>query len=59
MKDRSQYPLAFVISESKLKIHMTLSDTNDCFALYVNSMNYLKLPFKYDMTLEGDKDVKF
>ena len=40
------------------KLHTTLSEENDMFLLYVNGMEFLSLPYKYDLVPEGDKGVK-
>ena len=54
MKDRSQYPLSLTLPEYNLKIQSSLAVENDAFILYVNSVNFLTLPYKYDMTKERD-----
>ena len=32
---------------------------DDIFVLYTNSVNFLALPFKYDLRPDGDPDIKF
>ena len=59
LKDRTQYPLYLVLPEYNAKMHMMLSAKNDMFKLYVNGMEYLSLPYKYDLVPEGDKSIKF
>ena len=38
---------------------MTLSTEHDMFILYVNQMNFYKLPYKFDLTKESDSGVKY
>ena len=47
-----------MIPEFNLKLHMTLSDDCEYFELYVNGEKFFDLPFKYDLTPEGDVNVK-
>ena len=38
---------------------MKLSPSEDYFILLVNSKNFYSLPYRYDLTPEGDKDVRY
>ena len=38
---------------------MNLSTDNDMFLLYVNKVDFLQLPYKYDQTPDGDSNVTY
>ena len=38
---------------------MSLGPNNDIFILYINSMDFLALPYKFDLTPERDPKVTF
>ena len=38
---------------------MTLSAENDMFLLFVNQIDFYNLPYKYDLTQEGDSNVQY
>ena len=59
LKDKSQYPLNLVLAESKLKLNMQLSTEEDSFLLYINSINFHQLPYKFDLVEEADMSVKY
>ena len=42
---------------NNLKLHMKLDDDSKMFTLFVNGVNFLNLPYKYDVTPEGDFSV--
>ena len=57
IKDKAQYPLYLTLAEYKLKIHMSLNPQGDMFDLYVNQVDFLSLPYKYDLVPDGDPSV--
>ena len=59
LKDRSQYPISLVIPQHNLKLHMNLGADDDIFVLYTNAVNFLALPYKYDLKPDKDPDIKF
>ena len=48
MTDRSQYPLSLVLPEQHLKINAILSEENDVFDLFINRVDFFKLPYRFD-----------
>ena len=59
LKDKSTYPLQLTIPQYKVKLGMDLSAKNDIFMLSVNMMSYIKLPYKYNLISEDDKNIEF
>ena len=48
-----------MLPQFKMKIHMTLSAESDMFLLYVNQIDFLDLPYKFDLIQESDSIVKY
>ena len=38
---------------------MNLSSESDIFLLYINQIEFLDLPYKFDLTQESDSGVKY
>ena len=38
---------------------MNLGEDDDIFVLYTNTVNFLALPYKYEMRPDGDPDIEF
>ena len=38
---------------------MNLGADEDIFVLYTNSVNFLALPYKYDLKPDGDPDIEY
>ena len=43
--------------EKYLKLHMDLDSDNNLFVLYVNSISFLELPYRYHETSKTDYEI--